>query len=249
MNKRQIFIDTETTGLSPTTGHRIIELAAIEVINGQFTGRAFHTYLDPQRGIDPYAQSVHGISSVMLEGKPSFIDIADYFMEFIKDAECLMHNARFDESFINAELAKEGYHLKLGEISKITCTLKLARQKFPSSDTSLDSLIKRAKIPTIRQKHSALEDARLLAEIYLKLLEPIAKTNTSNNALEKNVFINKENKKIDTHYAITPDELGMEKTIELVAAQQDTFYYRKQHKRIIDHKVINENRWRFVNER
>lgn len=111
----------------------------------------------------------------MLEGKPTFIDIADYFMEFIKDAECLMHNARFDESFINAELAKEGYTLKLAEISKTTCTLKLARQISPSSDTSLDSLIKRANILTIRKKHSALEDARLLAEIYFKLLAPIEK--------------------------------------------------------------------------
>lgn len=100
MNKRQIFIDTETTGLSPNNGHRIVEIAAIETVSGQITGKVFHTYLDPEREIDPGAMKVHGLTPTFLEGKPTFFNIAETFVNFIRDAELIMHNAQFDTSFI-----------------------------------------------------------------------------------------------------------------------------------------------------
>lgn len=144
MIKRQIFIDTETTGISASTGHRIIEIAAVEAVNGRVTGKTFHTYLDPQRSIDPSAQRVHGITSAALVGKPKFVDIAEDFIAFIAGAECLMHNATFDCGFIDVELARAGYKQGISNLVQVTCTLKLARNLFPGESASLDTLISRA---------------------------------------------------------------------------------------------------------
>ena len=109
MPNRQIFIDTETTGLSVFAGHRMVELAAVETIDGELTGRQFHYYLNPGRAIDPYAQKVHGLSVEFLANKPLFLDVADAFIKFVQGSECLMHNATFDTGFINAELAAAGH--------------------------------------------------------------------------------------------------------------------------------------------
>ena len=170
MANRQIFIDTETTGLSAQGGHRIVELAAVEAVDGKLTGRTFHTYLNPGRAIDPYAQKVHGLSIEFLANKPRFSDIAGGFKSFVQGSECLMHNAPFDTGFINAELDAAGYSERLQEMVNIVCTVSLAKRHFPGQPVSLDSLIERCGSSTKRKNHSALEDAQLLADIYFKLL-------------------------------------------------------------------------------
>jgi len=170
MTKRQIFIDTETTGLSAKGGHRIVELAAVEAVDGKLTGRTFHTYLNPGRSIDPYAQKVHGLSIEFLANKPRFTDIADGFISFVQGTECLMHNAPFDTGFINAELVAAGYGERLQQMANIVCTVSLAKSRFPGEPASLDSLIERSGNSTMRKHHSALEDAQLLANVYIKLL-------------------------------------------------------------------------------
>jgi len=243
MNKRQIFIDTETTGISARKGHRIIELAAVEAIDGKLTGKAFHTYLNPQRSIDPEAQQVHGISAAALVGKPAFADIANRFVAFVKGSECLMHNASFDSAFIDAELERAGYAHCLAHLGKVTCTLKLSRKRFPGESASLDALIARAGLTVQRKKHSALEDATLLASVYFSSLseqpfcDPITNPAPAVGHKERGQIL---------HHPVDPATLGMEKAIELVAGRQETFYYRSKHKRIIDHRVINERRWKDI---
>lgn len=170
MPNRQIFIDTETTGLSVFAGHRMVELAAVETIDGELTGRQFHYYLNPGRAIDPYAQKIHGLSVEFLADKPLFSDVADAFIKFVQGSECFMHNAPFDTGFINAELAAAGCSQPLEQLTNITCTVSLAKSRFPGESVSLDSLIQKSEQQGIRGKHSALEDATLLANIYFKLL-------------------------------------------------------------------------------
>lgn len=170
MTKRQIFIDTETTGLSAKAGHRVVELAAVEAIDGKLTGRQFHTYLNPGRAIDPYAQKVHGLSSEFLSNKPRFSDVANEFVNFVQGAECLMHNAPFDTAFIDAELTVAGHSKRLQHVADIVCTVSLARAYFPGESATLDSLIEKAGISVKRKNHSALEDAQLLATVYFNLL-------------------------------------------------------------------------------
>lgn len=167
---RQVFIDTETTGLSPKQGHRLVELAVVEAVDGQLTGREFHSHFDPKRSIDPYAERVHGLSYEFLSGKPLFADVAGEFLDFIQNAELLMHNAPFDKGFVDAELALAGIPRSLSDIGTVICTAQLARKRFPGSSVTLDALIERAELGIKRQQHSALGDARLLAEIYFHLL-------------------------------------------------------------------------------
>lgn len=170
MEKRQLFIDTETTGLSAKSGHRIVELAAVEALNGKLTGNTFHTYLNPGRGIDPYAQKVHGLSIEFLANKSHFSDIAKAFINFVQGSECLMHNAAFDTGFINAELEAAGCSKRLQQMAHIVCTVQLAKNRFPGESASLDSLIQKSGNPIKRKSHSALDDAQILADIYFKLL-------------------------------------------------------------------------------
>lgn len=235
---RQIFIDTETTGLSAAQGHRIIELAAVETINGQATGRVLHTFLNPQRSIDPYAQAVHGCSAEMLADKPLFSEIASDFIDFVRGAECLMHNAPFDTSFIDAELSLCAAPARLNDLVDITCTKQLARSRFPGEKASLDALLARAGVKEARGIHTALDDAKLLAHVYFTLLKSEIR---DDEAPPPNAPITSI-----ASAAITPNKLRMEKVIELVGARQETFFYRQKHKRIIDHRVLNEERWRNV---
>ena len=137
---RQIFLDTETTGLDPNQGHRIIEIAAIEMLNRQQTNNRFHTYINPERDIDPAAQEVHGISLDFLKDKPLFNDISDSFLSFIEGAELIIHNAPFDIGFLNMELGKIEKK-KVEEYSfKITDSLKLAKENRPGQRNNLDAL-------------------------------------------------------------------------------------------------------------
>ena len=167
---RQIVLDTETTGLDPTLGHRIIEIAAIEMVNRQITGRDYHCYVNPEREIDPGAMEVHGISNEFLADKPGFADIAADFQSFIEGGELIIHNAPFDVAFLNAELEKTGREPVTEFCEMVTDTLKIARELHPGKRNSLDALCERYAIDnSARTLHGALLDTRLLAEVYLAM--------------------------------------------------------------------------------
>ena len=165
---RQVFLDTETTGLDPRQGHRIIEVAGVEMVNRRSTGRHFHRYLNPQREIDAGAEAVHGITAVFLQDKPVFADIADELLEFLADAELVIHNAPFDIGFLNHELTLLGRPLMQQHCANVLDTLKLAKDLHPGQKNNLDALCRRYEIDNAnRTLHGALLDAELLAAVYL----------------------------------------------------------------------------------
>ncbi len=165
---REIVLDTETTGLDPRTGHRLIEVACLELEDFIPTGRHFHRYVDPCRDIEAEAQAVHGISIDFLKGKPRFEEVCEEFLEFVADAALIAHNAGFDRNFVNHELTLAGQRI-LPESQWID-TLGMAQKRFPGMYNSLDALCKRFKISLAeREKHGALIDCRLLAAVYLEL--------------------------------------------------------------------------------
>ena len=165
---RQIFLDTETTGLDPNQGHRIIEIAAVEMSNRQLTKNHYHTYLNPGRDIDQAAQEVHGITSEFLQNKPLFKDIALEFINFIKDSEVIIHNAPFDIGFLNMELGKINLDKLEKHSASIFDTLKFAKEIRPGQRNNLDALCKAYDIDnTSRDFHGALLDAELLCDVYL----------------------------------------------------------------------------------
>lgn len=167
---RQIFLDTETTGLYPSQGHRIIEIAGVEVINRQLTRNHFHVYLNPDREIDPAAQEVHGITLEFLQDKPRFNDIADEFLDFVKGAELIIHNAPFDIGFLNAELGRIDRNNIEDVSAGIIDTLKLAKDMRPGQRNSLDALCRHYGIDNSKRTlHGALLDAELLADVYLAM--------------------------------------------------------------------------------
>ncbi|MFN3512458.1 MAG: DNA polymerase III subunit epsilon [Phenylobacterium sp.] len=174
---REIVLDTETTGFEPHLGHRLVELACLEIEDYLPTGRSFHVYIDPCRDMPPEAERVHGLSAAFLTGKPKFEDpeVSHAFLDFVGDAPIIAHNASFDRAFVNWELNVCGR----GEIPEHRWidTLALARQRFPGMHNSLDALCKRFKISlSEREKHGALIDARLLAAVYLELKGGRART-------------------------------------------------------------------------
>ncbi|WP_374578437.1 DNA polymerase III subunit epsilon [Phenylobacterium sp.] len=167
---REIVLDTETTGFEPHLGHRLVELACLEIEDYLPTGRSFHVYIDPERDMPPEAEKVHGLSAAFLAGKPKFRDkeIHADFLTFIGDAPIIAHNATFDRTFVNYELEALGVPGVPEE--RWIDTLALARKRFPGMHNSLDALCKRFKISlSEREKHGALIDARLLAAVYLEL--------------------------------------------------------------------------------
>ncbi len=165
---RSVLFDTETTGLEPDLGHRIIEVAAIELVNDLPTGSYFHALIDPERDIPDEATRIHGLTRVHLTGKPPFAAVASDLLGFLSDGPLIAHNAPFDFAFLNAELAALGMpHL---EFSRMIDTLHLAKTKFPGLPNSLDALCRRFSIDlSARTKHNALLDCRLLAEVYVEL--------------------------------------------------------------------------------
>lgn len=194
---REIVLDTETTGFEPHLGHRLVELAALEIEDFVPTGRSFHVYIDPERDMPPDAEKVHGLSAAFLKGKPKFAhpEVSHAFLEFIGDAPVIAHNAGFDRAFVNWELKAIG----LGEVpeDRWIDTLALARKRFPGMHNSLDALCKRFKISlSEREKHGALIDAKLLAAVYLELkggrerrLELVAEVFTpAVDAVRENVY-------------------------------------------------------------
>lgn len=165
---RTIAFDTETTGLSPEQGHRVIELGCVEMVNAIPTGKVFHQYINPEREVDAGAVKVHGLDNVFLSGYPVFAEVAENFLKFIGDAQLVIHNAAFDIGFMNAEFSR----MKLASLpmERAIDTLHIARKKFPGSPASLDALCRRFNIDaSARTKHGALLDAELLAEVYLEL--------------------------------------------------------------------------------
>lgn len=166
---RQIILDTETTGLEPSEGHRIIEIGCVELINRKFTGNTYHHYLQPDREIDEGAIEVHGITNEMLADKPRFADIADEFITFIRGAELVIHNAPFDVGFLNHELKLlDAGHGRVDELCGVVDTLVMARKLHPGQKNNLDALCKRYSIDNShRELHGALLDAEILAELYL----------------------------------------------------------------------------------
>jgi DNA polymerase-3 subunit epsilon len=168
---RQIIIDTETTGLEASLGHRIIEIGCIELVSRRLTGQHFHRYINPERAIDVGALQVHGITLEFLKDQPTFSEIVQPFLEFIKGAELIAHNAPFDVAFIDAELKLAGKAFgSLSKYCKVFDTLPLARQLYPGERNNLDALSKRYQINHFnREWHGALLDAEILAQVYLAM--------------------------------------------------------------------------------
>ena len=211
---REIVLDTETTGLDPYDGHRIVEIGAVELFNHVPTGNVYHQYINPVRKMPEQAFAVHGLSDKFLSDKPKFGDIATEFLDFIGSEKLIIHNASFDMKFINYELST----IKREEIShdRAVDTLTIARKKFPGSPASLDSLCRRFKIDnTARVMHGALLDSQILAEVYLELK---GGKQFSMNLTKKNKD-NFENKNIKTN--------KHKKIISFVPLEKDTDLHKK----------------------
>jgi DNA polymerase-3 subunit epsilon len=166
---REIVLDTETTGFDPLTGHRIVEIGCVELMNHLPTGEVYHQYLNPERDMPEEAFKVHGLSSHFLSDKPVFAEIVAGFLAFLGDAKLVIHNAEFDMKFINAELARLGFPAI--PMTRTIDTVLMARRKFPGAQANLDALCRRFEIDnTHRTRHGALLDSELLAEVYLQLI-------------------------------------------------------------------------------
>ena len=168
---RQIVLDTETTGLEPQQGHKIIEIGGVELINRKPTGRHFHKYVNPNREIDDGALEVHGITQAFLRDKPPFSEIADELVEFLRDSELVIHNAPFDVSFLDYEFSQvPECGQRIADLCKVTDSLALARHKHPGQKNNLDALCRRYGVDNAaRQLHGALLDAEILADVYLAM--------------------------------------------------------------------------------
>jgi DNA polymerase-3 subunit epsilon len=168
---RQIILDTETTGLSWEKGNRVVEIGCVELLERRPTGRRFHRYLKPDCNFEPGAQEVTGLTLEFLDDKPRFEEVVDEFLDFIRGAELVIHNAAFDVGFLDSELARVGAHVgRIGDHARVLDTLGLARERFPGQRNSLDALCKRFDVDNShRELHGALLDAQLLTEVYLAL--------------------------------------------------------------------------------
>jgi len=165
---RQVVLDTETTGLEVEQQHRVIEIGCVELLNRRLTGRRFHQYLNPERDIDEGAVQVHGLTRERLAKEPTFAHVHPEFLEFIRDAELIIHNAPFDVAFLNAEFARIEAAHRVADLCRVLDSLALARQMHPGQRNSLDALCKRYSVDNShREYHGALLDARILAEVYL----------------------------------------------------------------------------------
>lgn len=183
---REIVLDTETTGFEPSQGHRLVEIGCIELINHIPSGRVFHTYINPERDVPHDAFAVHGLSHDFLKDHPPFRDVGALFLEFIEEAPLIIHNAKFDMKFLNAEL--KNHEWPEIPFARAIDTLIMARKKFPGSPASLDALCKRFGVDNrSREKHGALLDAELLSHVYLELIggkQPGLSLQFSSNQIE-----------------------------------------------------------------
>ena len=219
---RQVVLDTETTGIDFKSGHRVIEIGCVEIINRKFTGSEYQTYLNPDRDIDEGAAKVHGLTLDFLQDKPRFIDIVDEFLEFIKDSELLIHNAEFDVGFLNNELKLiPGKSAVIDQITeKIVDTLQIAREKHPGQRNSLDALVQRYEVGGYdREYHGALLDSKILGDVYLAmtggqsnlLFEHKSKSSdTSQREKKKKVTNGKNNKSLLTKISESEEKRNLE---------------------------------------
>ena len=188
---RQIILDTETTGLDFKTGHRIIEIGCVEIVNRKFTGNEYHTYINPDRDSDEGALRVHGLTTEFLSDKPRFSEIYEDFISFIKDSELLIHNAEFDIGFLDNEikLVSKDLNPVEKEVVKITDTLQIAREKHPGQRNSLDALVNRYEINGYdRELHGALLDSKILGDVYLSMTGGQSALDfTANDSQKKNL--------------------------------------------------------------
>jgi len=187
MLKRQIVLDTETTGIDPKAGHRIIEIGCVELINRRLTGNNFHVYINPQRDIEEEAIDVHGITNEFLRDKPLYHQVAQEFFEYIKGAELIIHNAPFDVGFMDNEFAllQQGYP-NTHEYCEVLDTLVMARNLHPGQKNSLDALCRRYDIDNAKRTlHGALLDSEILADVYLAMTGGQVKMNLANNTEDK----------------------------------------------------------------
>ena len=228
---REIVLDTETTGLKFSDNHRVIEVAAIEIVDYLPTGKVFHKYVNPQRDVPESSVDIHGITEKFLENKPLFKEIADEFLEFISVDNIVAHNAPFDIGFLNFELQRCG---KNTLSNKAIDTVVLAREKFPGQSVSLDALCKRLSIDnTLREKHSATLDAELLARVYIEL----------NDAREPslNLAIDVEDHLIDTDFDIS---LLQERNLKIQITSEEerlhSEFINTLGKDVIWHKIKND---------
>lgn len=195
----QVFLDTETTGIDVSAGHRIIELGATVVRDGMHTNEEFHQLLNPERDIDPEASEVHGITIEMLADEPRFRDVADAFIAFINGREVFMHNATFDVQFIDAEFQNANRPERMADLCHVTDTMTLAKEIHKSGQVSLDALCSKYAVDrTDRDKHGALLDSQLLAEVYLRMLESknslLGELEESEETYEQPRFLNLQRK-------------------------------------------------------
>jgi len=213
---REICLDTETTGLDPKDGHKIIEIACFELINRVKTGKVFHSFVNPLRDVPQEAFRVHGIATEFLKDKPTFDLIADKFLEFIADDALVIHNASFDIKFLNYEL--NILRKKTLEMNRVIDSLAIARKKFPGGQNSLDALCKRFNLDlSKREKHGAMIDTELLCDVYIELMggaqEGFGFDNKNNDAIQNAQMINlvlpKNIKKIipDRNFVVSNEEL------------------------------------------
>ena len=219
---RQVVLDTETTGIDFKSGHRVIEIGCVEIINRKFTGSEYQTYLNPDRDIDEGAAKVHGLTLDFLKDKPRFIDIVDEFLEFIKDSELLIHNAEFDVGFLNNELKLvPEKNLLIDQMTeKIVDTLQIAREKHPGQRNSLDALVQRYEVGGYdREYHGALLDSKILGDVYLAmtggqsnlLFEHKSKSSdTSQREKKKKVTNGKNNKSLLTKISESEEKRNLE---------------------------------------
>jgi DNA polymerase-3 subunit epsilon len=226
---REIVLDTETTGLEPAYGHRIIEIGAIELINKVETGKKFHHYINPERDIPKEAYAIHGISEKFLQDKPKFEEIVDDFLQFIEDTTLVIHNAPFDIKFLNHELGR--LNKPSLDFNSAVDTLLIARKLFPGSKVSLDALCRRFKVDNSSRKfHGALLDAQLLADIYVEML---------GGRQEKFIFSNK-NKMTENNEIISTDTYLSTMKTKIIHPNDNE---QKNHKMMI--KKIANPKWSY----
>lgn len=210
---KQIILDTETTGLDPKSGHRVIEIGCIEIINRKFTGEQFHVYLNPDRESDEGALAIHGLTTEFLSDKPRFNSVYEDFIHFIKESELLIHNAEFDIKFLDHEIKLLSKDLPSISscVSKVTDTLQIAREKHPGQRNSLDALVKRYEIGGYdRELHGALLDSQILGDVYLSMTggqSALDFTQTSNQELSEN---NQEKSNVQSSLNLKVVELNEE---------------------------------------
>ena len=221
---RQIVLDTETTGLEPQQGHKIIEIGGVELINRKLTGRHFHKFVKPNREIDDGAFEVHGITQEFLSDKPPFSEIAEEFIEFVRGAELVIHNAPFDVSFLDYEFSQVPQcDERIDGLCKVTDSLALARHKHPGQKNNLDALCRRYGVDnTARQLHGALLDAEILADVYLAMTggQTVLFANSQNHDLQ--------DENADEEFAPLPDDRP---NLRVIVADREEL---EAHERMLD---------------